>query len=162
MIADRADRRAWAPRIRGCSPPGAGLYFSYLARPTRYIELLTIAAGVGVREGVSRATGVHAHLKWPNDLLVGHRKLGWRAGRGRAPRHARAAVIVGVGVNLRPAAYPPDVAARATDLESELRAPAPRFVLVNVLEHLADGLRALDAGRRVIFCRLGARPHRQP
>jgi BirA family biotin operon repressor/biotin-[acetyl-CoA-carboxylase] ligase len=110
--------------------------------------LVTLAAGVGVREGVSRATGLKPQLKWPNDLLVGTRKLAGVLAEGTSIGTPGATVTVGVGVNLRPAAYPPDVAARATSLESELGAPAPAAaVLVNVLEHVADRLRALDADR---------------
>jgi BirA family biotin operon repressor/biotin-[acetyl-CoA-carboxylase] ligase len=134
--------RAWA------SPPGAGLYFSYLARPTRHVGLVTLAAGVGVREGVSRATGLEPQLKWPNDLLMGTRKLAGVLAEGSGIGTPDASVTIGVGINLRPAAYPPDVAARATSLESELGAPAPAAaVLVDVLERLADRVRALDADR---------------
>ncbi len=36
------------------SPPGAGLYVSMITRPsTRHVSLLTLAAGVGVRDGVA-------------------------------------------------------------------------------------------------------------
>ena len=61
------------------SPPGAGLYFSFVARPDQAsmqsLPLLTLAAGVAVREGIAVATGLAADLKWPNDLIVGRRKL---------------------------------------------------------------------------------------
>ena len=39
------------------------------------LSLLTLAAGVAVRDGIVAATGLAADLKWPNDLLVGKRKL---------------------------------------------------------------------------------------
>jgi len=133
---------AWA------SPPGAGLYFSYLARPTRNVGLVTLAAGVGVREGVARATGLQAHLKWPNDLLVGRRKLAGVLAEGGGIGTPAAAVAIGVGINVRPAAYPPDVASRATSLESALGRPvSTAAVLVAVLEQLADTLAALEANR---------------
>jgi len=130
------------------SPAGAGLYFSYLARPTRHVGLVTLAAGVGVREGVSRATGLTPQLKWPNDLLMGTRKLAGVLAEGTGIGTPGTIVTIGVGVNLRPAAYPPDVAARATSLESELGCPvSPAAVLVAVLEQLADTLAALEADR---------------
>jgi BirA family biotin operon repressor/biotin-[acetyl-CoA-carboxylase] ligase len=56
--------------------------------------------------------------------------------------------VIGVGVNLRPAAYPPEVEARATNLESELGGPVPgAVVLADILEALADRVRALEADR---------------
>lgn len=130
------------------SPPGAGLYFSYLARPTRHVGLMTIAAGVAVREGLARSTGVPAHLKWPNDVMVGRRKLAGLLAEGAGVGTPGASVTIGVGLNLRTASHPPDVAARATSVEAELGRPvAAAAVLVAILEQLADSLRALDDDR---------------
>lgn len=101
--------RAWA------SPPGAGLYVSIVLRPTlRAAAVLTLAAGVAVAEGVATATGLEAALKWPNDLYVGRRKLAGILAEG-----AGAHVILGIGINVLPAAYPPE-AAHATSIGGEL------------------------------------------
>lgn len=130
-----------------CSPPGAGLYFSYLARPTRLLELVTLAAGVGVLGGIAAATGLRPHLKWPNDLLVGPRKLAGLLAEGAHLGSVDAAVTIGVGLNLEPASYPPEVAERATSLRVEMGRGASRDELfAAVLEHLADSLDRLEAG----------------
>ena len=127
------------------SPPGAGLYFSVIARRTPALSLLTLACGVGVREGIAAASGLQADLKWPNDLLVGRRKLAGILAEGIGIGTPEQAVIVGVGVNLRPAAYPPDVAARATSIEGELGRPVDRdAVLAAILGALSARLAALD------------------
>ena len=115
------------------SPPGAGLYCSFLARPSAHasaLSLLTLAAGVAVRDGVMAATGLTPDLKWPNDLLAGRRKLAGILAEGHGIGAAQQAVIIGVGVNVRQAAYPPDVQARATSLEDELGRPVDRGVLL--------------------------------
>lgn len=131
------------------SPPGAGLYCSYIARPRhdpRAVPLMTLAAGVGVRLGVARATGLEPALKWPNDLLVGRRKLAGILAEGHGLGTAGQAVVIGVGVNLRPAAYPPDVADRATSIEGELgRAADEELLLAGILAGLDDCLAALQA-----------------
>src|SRR5688572_11370511 len=143
------------------SPPGTGLYFSYVVRPAFQaaspkpqaaspkpqapLSLLTLAAGVGVREGVANASGLQADLKWPNDLLVGKRKLAGMLAEGIAIGTPEQAVIVGVGVNVQPASYPPDVAARATSIEGELgRAVDRDAVLAAILDALSARLAALD------------------
>jgi BirA family biotin operon repressor/biotin-[acetyl-CoA-carboxylase] ligase len=102
--------RSWS------SPPGAGIYASIVLRPAlRVIPLVTIAAGVAIAEGIAGATGLEPSLKWPNDLYVGNRKLAGILAEG-GTRH----VVLGFGINVLPAAYPPDVAARATSIAGEL------------------------------------------
>jgi BirA family transcriptional regulator, biotin operon repressor / biotin---[acetyl-CoA-carboxylase] ligase len=129
------------------SPPGAGLYFSFIARPGSAksdapgLSLFTLAAGVAVRDGVQAATGLAADLKWPNDLIVGTRKLAGILAEGLAIGSSDQAVIVGVGVNVQPAAYPPDVEARATSIEGELGRPIDRGLLLSeILMALCDRL----------------------
>jgi BirA family biotin operon repressor/biotin-[acetyl-CoA-carboxylase] ligase len=129
------------------SPPGAGLYLSFVARPASAssLSLLTLAAGVGVRDGIIAATGLPPALKWPNDLLVGRRKLAGILAEGHGIGTREQAVVIGVGVNLQPAAYPPDVAARATSLEGELgRAIDHDLLLEQIVSGLSARLAALD------------------
>jgi BirA family biotin operon repressor/biotin-[acetyl-CoA-carboxylase] ligase len=128
------------------SPAGAGLYCSFISRPSQLsLPLVTLASGVAVREGVAAATGMNADLKWPNDLIVGRRKLAGILAEGLAIGTADQAVIIGVGVNVQPAAYPPDVKARATSIEGELGKPIDRGeLLAAVLMALWDRLAALD------------------
>jgi BirA family biotin operon repressor/biotin-[acetyl-CoA-carboxylase] ligase len=128
------------------SPPGAGLYFSFVAKPSATaLSLLTLAAGVAVREGIAAASGLQAGLKWPNDLLVGKRKLAGILAEAIGLGTPEQAVIVGVGVNVQPAAYPPDVAARATSIEGELgRAVDREVLLAAILDTLSARLTSLD------------------
>jgi BirA family biotin operon repressor/biotin-[acetyl-CoA-carboxylase] ligase len=134
--------RSWA------SPPGAGLYVSVILRPASdIIPLITIAAGVAVADGVQAASGLSTRVKWPNDLYVGPRKLAGilaeAGGSGRGVQH----VILGFGINLLTAAYPPDVAVRATSLESELGRRCDRgLVLAECLAALAERYVALQRG----------------
>jgi BirA family biotin operon repressor/biotin-[acetyl-CoA-carboxylase] ligase len=118
------------------SPPGAGLYLSVVFRPDSQesqagggdaaIPVLTLMAGVAVVEAVSRAAGVRAMLKWPNDVVIegaagkggpARRKLAGILAEASTTAGALQHVIVGIGVNVRRAAYPPDVAGRAIALE---------------------------------------------
>ena len=128
------------------SPPMAGLYFSFIARPRAAdLSLVTLAAGVAVRDGIALATGLVADLKWPNDLVVGKRKLAGILAEGISIGSRNQAVVIGVGVNAHPAAYPPDVEARATSIEGELGRPVDRDeLLAALLGALWDRLAALD------------------
>ncbi len=133
------------------SPPGAGLYFSFIARPgpqegvASTLSLLTLAAGVGVRDGIAAASGLAPDLKWPNDLLVGRRKLAGILAEGLAIGTSHQAIVIGVGVNVQPAAYPPEIAARATSIEGELGRAVDRDALFEaMLDALWRRLAALE------------------
>src|SRR5688572_22164474 len=109
------------------SPPGAGLYISVVFRDPRVVPLLTLAGGVAAADGIRAATGLPVSLKWPNDVIVeGGVARGGVKSRKLAGVLAEASsavdgvhhVVLGVGINLRPAAYPPEIADRATSIES--------------------------------------------
>jgi BirA family transcriptional regulator, biotin operon repressor / biotin---[acetyl-CoA-carboxylase] ligase len=137
------------------SPPGAGLYISVVCRNRVAAPYLTLGGAVAVADGIRQATGLPVEIKWPNDILAP------RAGV-RAPRLKIAGilaeassgpagvqhVVLGVGINLQPAAYPPDIAARASSIETELgRPPDAGAVLGESLAALSAVHAQLAAGR---------------
>ena len=131
------------------SPAGAGLYLSFIARPPLHdnasLPLVTLAAGVAVREGVNAATGLAPSLKWPNDVMVGRHKLAGILAEGLGIGTPAQAVVVGVGLNLHASSYPPEVASRATSIEGELgRAVDRGLILAEVLAALCDRLADLE------------------
>jgi BirA family biotin operon repressor/biotin-[acetyl-CoA-carboxylase] ligase len=83
------------------SPSGSGLWFSVLIslEPARTGGVLPLAVGVSVARAIERWNGAGVHLKWPNDLLVGDRKV---AGvLCESVGDSGGLVAVGIGVNLR-------------------------------------------------------------
>jgi nicotinate-nucleotide pyrophosphorylase (carboxylating) len=132
------------------SPPGAGLYLSIVARPCDWVgglALITLAAGVAAARGVTSASALPVELKWPNDLVVGRpwRKIGGVLCEAVAGARGPDAVVVGIGINLQPAAYPPEIADRASSLEVELGRPVDRSHLV---EAIREELKAILARMR--------------
>ena len=134
------------------SPPGAGLYVSFIVRllggaPSASLPLVSLTAGVAFAEAVRLCAHLPVTIKWPNDLVVERRKLAGiltEASGGEGFEH----VIVGFGLNLRPAAYPPEIADRATSIEAELGRPLDRgMVLVQCLDSFALWMDALLAGK---------------
>lgn len=100
--------RAW------CSPPKASVCLSIAGafrEVPRHLPALSLAIGVSVVE-VLHAIGVKdAALKWPNDIFVGHAKLGGILIETRAATQAKAAVVVGLGLNLDFSGHDPDAIA---------------------------------------------------
>jgi BirA family biotin operon repressor/biotin-[acetyl-CoA-carboxylase] ligase len=121
------------------SPAGAGLYLTFLFKPalidgsSSVLALLTLASGVAVREAIANATGFAPELKWPNDVMVGRRKLAGILSEGLAIGTTDQTVLVGIGLNILAAAHPGDIAARATSLESELGRVTDRGLLLEEL-----------------------------
>jgi len=135
------------------SPPGAGLYISTIVRRRALAPWITLAGGVAVADGIRSATGLPVQIKWPNDIVaVGGR--GFAARRKLAGILAEASsgpegvqhVVLGIGINLGPAAYPPELADRAGSIEGELgRVVDAGAVLAQVLAALHDVLGDVDA-----------------
>ncbi len=125
------------------SPAGAGLYLSVIVRPdmTRgTLPLLTIGAGVAMAEAVLASTGLPAELKWPNDLVIGRpwRKLGGVLTEAVSAGSRIDAVVVGIGLNVRPARLPVDLP-RASCIETELGRAIDRHALtVELLSRLRE------------------------
>lgn len=130
------------------SPPGAGLYVSVVLRPPGPVaQLLTMAAGVAIAEGVFAASGLDASVKWPNDVYVGARKLAGILAEAGSSKGAVDYVVLGFGINVQTAAYPADVAARATSIEAELGRTVDRgLVLAECLAALSHRYRMLQSG----------------
>lgn len=135
------------------SPPGAGLYVSVICRDTRAAPYLSLAGGLAVATGIRRATGLPVEIKWPNDIVVNaglgrRRKVSGVLAEGSASGAGLQYVVLGFGINLRPASYPPEIADRATSLESELGRAVDRApVLAQTLCALNESLTHLAAGQ---------------
>lgn len=139
------------------SPRGAGLYVSVVLAPAnagesadRATALVTLAAGLAIAEAVERIAGLSPEIKWPNDLLVGRRKLAGILAEGvvspRVPRVQH--VVLGCGINVGMAAYPPELSERVTSLESELGRSVDRAALfAEMLASLAGRYDDLLASR---------------
>lgn len=116
------------------SPPRLNAYFSVILRPDlpppRAPEL-TLLASVAICDALRQAN-VPAAIKWPNDLLVGDRKIaGILTELASEPERVHWAVV-GIGVNVNAAAgdFPPELRDLATSILLERGAPAPRALFV--------------------------------
>jgi BirA family biotin operon repressor/biotin-[acetyl-CoA-carboxylase] ligase len=109
------------------APPGRALLCSLVVR--RPPRLLSLVAGVAVAETI----GPQARVKWPNDVLIGGRKVAGILVEGRPQEHW---AVLGIGLNvaLRDGDLPPELAGRATTLGLEPNATEP--VLRGLIESL--------------------------
>ncbi len=137
------------------APAGRALLCSVLVRDPP--ALLPLAAGVAVAEAVAEVVaevvGSEARLKWPNDVLVGGRKVAGILVEGR-PQEGWAVVGIGLNVAVRHADFPAELRETAGTLGLEADAIEPTLsALLSRLERwvaadageLVDAVRARDA-----------------
>jgi len=85
------------------SPRYKGIYLSLLLRPKILpieASILTLLAAVSICEAVKAITGVDTQIKWPNDILIHHKKLGGILTELNAEMDEINFVIIGIGLNV--------------------------------------------------------------
>lgn len=100
----------------------SGIYLSALLRPAippQQAPLLTLLAGLAVRDAVREQTGLEADIRWPNDVLLNGKKFCGILTEMHAEPHQVRFVVVGIGINVNNAKLPDALAAAATSLRIE-------------------------------------------
>lgn len=133
------------------SPAGMGLWTSVLLRPELPVTLaglIPLAAALAVAEAVRTVTDLSCGIKWPNDVILDGKKLSGILCESRSRDGQIEYVTVGIGVNLRRGAYPPDLTDRAVSLEEHLAFPPERETLLEaILSALERRINQLKEGR---------------
>lgn len=118
----RNDRR-WS------SPAGKGIYATtLLSRPARELPLVPLAMANIIATYLRETYAIDARIKWPNDVLVGGRKIAGVL----LERHGDA-VILGIGINVTRDAIPSELAERATSIADEGGSPDREALLEKLL-----------------------------
>lgn len=134
VVAERQDAGRGRRGAAWVCPPGEGLAFSVLLRPSETKALwprLSLAAGLAVAEALDRF-GVFAEVKWPNDLWIGGRKV-----CGILVEAGEDFVVAGIGINVGVREFPVVLEDSATSLAIERgESPSRAAVLAAVLERL--------------------------
>lgn len=127
VVADaQSSGRGRLPERRWASPPGENLLSTVILGPEAAklpgftlrvgLALCRTAAVFAVRRGGSLSSP--PALKWPNDVLVGGRKLA-----GVLCEAGPEATLVGFGLNVNQLGFPPELEGKATSLALELGLP---------------------------------------
>ena len=124
------------------SPFAQGIWFSLILRPTfppMEVSKLTLVAAVALTKVLRRAGLIHCGIKWPNDILVGDKKLVGILTELNASVEKINYVVMGIGIN---------TALGKKALPRELKKTVTSFAIENVpvqrVELLQDVLRELE------------------
>ncbi len=134
--------RAWT------SPKGEGLWFSILSRSglsPLQISNMTLITGLSVCRAVRSQTGCEAMIKWPNDIVIGSRKICGILTELAAEIGKIDYIVTGIGINVNIPSFPEELSLKATSLQIETGKPLRRAGLLQaVLLELEEALDAFE------------------
>jgi BirA family biotin operon repressor/biotin-[acetyl-CoA-carboxylase] ligase len=101
------------------SAAGEGLYASVLLRtpiPAARLPLLPLAVGLAAAEAIRAVAGltIDLDLRWPNDLMIGPRKVGGILVESKISGGAAEFIVVGIGINVHQRAFDSDLSTSAS------------------------------------------------
>jgi BirA family transcriptional regulator, biotin operon repressor / biotin---[acetyl-CoA-carboxylase] ligase len=99
------------------APPGKALLYSAIVRPLKERHaMLPLAAPLAVCEAAEEMQpGIECGVKWPNDVLVGGRKLAGILIEAR-PQDGWAVIGIGLNLSIPPDEFPPELEDHATSI----------------------------------------------
>ncbi len=147
------------------SPAGVNVYCSILLKPQippRQAPQLTFLSAVATAEALKELYGIDARVKWPNDILVGGRKIAGLLNELSAETEQIHALVLGIGINVNMAAdqFPDELRYPATSVkieteELQLRLPLVRLLIQRIdllyAEFLAEGFAPLRRRWETLF-----------
>ena len=138
------------------SAAGDGLYVSVVLRPTASVQrwpLLPMCAGLAAMNAIREVTSVTPDLRWPNDVLIGAKKVCGILVEAGTDSKGVGFAVVGIGINVHQRVFAGDLATPATSLDLEAGGITSRQkLLVRLLESLqreTEGLAEEDAMQRI-------------
>ncbi|MCI9533115.1 MAG: biotin--[acetyl-CoA-carboxylase] ligase [Lachnospiraceae bacterium] len=105
------------------SPQGSGIFFTILLKPgmdPANAPMLTLVKALAAAKGIQKSTGLDAAIKWPNDVVVGGRKVVGILTEMSAQVDYVNHIVVGTGINVHQTSFPEELASKATSLDIEL------------------------------------------
>lgn len=148
VFADRQRQGRGRRGTRWSAAEGTGLLFSVVVRPSGQaseLSVLPLVVGLAVRQVVADRLTTPALVKWPNDVLVGGRKICGVLVESHSQAGEVRAVVIGVGLNVRLEPFPPEIAERAVSLEALGASDLSReLLLADLLTVLEQQLRELE------------------
>lgn len=136
---------------RTWSSPRGGLWFSVILNPeglfAEKLPILSLLAGVSVAEALKQLFNVDVNLKWPNDIVVGNKKLGGILLESIYTGKKFSGIIMGIGLNtdLTVTDLPPLLKDAVVTLKDSLedREISNELILAEILNIIEDDYQLL-------------------
>lgn len=129
-------------RGRSWHSPGGNIYCSLIAvpeagatNPGPWLSWVPLFAALAVADCLTNHTGLAVSVKWPNDLLMGEKKLGGILCEQSSTPDKSMAIVIGMGLNINADlnTFPEEFRAGATSLAAETGRPLDRVAILTDL-----------------------------
>ena len=98
------------------------------------MTIIPLASALAVADAILDSTAIQCRLKWPNDILIGEKKVAGILCESVGAQPAPIIVIgIGINVNGRPEDFPEDLRKTAATLSGKREQPIDRTGLVSAL-----------------------------
>lgn len=145
--------RAWS------SKRGEGIWMSMVLKPKiapHRASLITLIAGAAVAKALE-GLGANVQVKWPNDILIGGKKLCGILTEMGAQMERIDYIVLGIGINVSTTRFSEDIKGIATSLKSEGHSLSRKDVIASVLNEFermyTPYVKTGDASEAIIICR---------
>jgi len=138
-----ADRQTAGKGRRGrewVSESAENLYFTLLLRPdlaTEKLSMLTLLMAYAVVQGLEKTTALEIKIKWPNDIVLGNKKVCGILSEMKLEGRSAAYCVIGVGINIGQKVFVQELQDKATSLVAEGVQVDVESLLTVVLEAFA-------------------------
>ena len=100
------------------SPDGKGIYMSVILKPEHPL-LITSFASVAVLRAIKKICDADVKIKWVNDLYLNGKKICGILTEGVYQGDSLKYAVLGIGINVKRADFPDEIADIATSIENE-------------------------------------------
>jgi BirA family biotin operon repressor/biotin-[acetyl-CoA-carboxylase] ligase len=115
------------------SPKDVNLYCTLVLKPSREnLHRIPFIAGLAIAQALS-AHDLSVDLKWPNDVLIGERKIAGVLVQSAIEGDVLQYAIVGIGINVNVTDFPAELLSTATSIALEKAAVQREQLLANLL-----------------------------
>ena len=102
------------------SPAGEGIFMSLIVRPDvppSGVAKMSLTLALAVAKAIERVTGLDARIKWPNDIVIGGRKICGLLLEMDATAQKVSSIVAGVGINVHQRQFDEEIAHTASSLD---------------------------------------------
>ena len=118
------------------SPAGSGIFMTLLLKPDinpNNASMLTLVAAIAVAKGMEKMLDFSVKIKWPNDIIIGGKKVCGILTEMSAQTDYVNHIVIGLGINVHNESFPEEISDVATSIYLETGRHINRAMLIEAI-----------------------------